>query len=324
MIQKILVADIGGTNARFSIAAIDSDAIAVEAPCAFRAADFRTIDEAVAAFLEQAPVRPDAACFAVAAPVGAPQIEFTNSPWVLDVEAMRRRLGVDRFLVVNDFAALAASVRRLETADVLRVKDGVADAAAPTLVIGPGSGLGQSLIVPCGSRDHIIATQGGHVGFAPGNDEEIAVLKILARDYGRVSAERLLSGPGLENIHRALGALAGEAENHLPADEITAASPETDPLAAKATAMFCAILGATAGDAALAAGAFGGVFLGGGILPKIREKLAKSEFASRFCAKGRMRALLEPVPVDLIVRDGAALLGAAALLAESGAQGRRG
>jgi glucokinase len=315
MTEPVLVADIGGTNARFALATRDKNSIITRDSQTFRAEDFETIRDAADAYLEAVTAKPKAACFAVAGPVSDDVIDFTNSPWVLDVANIKAALGLDRFMVANDFEALASSLRHLPKSDLVSVKPGVGAADAPILVIGPGTGLGQALVLPGDGCDRIIPTEGGHVGLAPGTDEEIEVMKFIAREHPRVSVERVLSGRGLVNIHRALCAIAGTPRVSLKANEITkAAMTKEYPIAVRAVEMFCELLGAVAGDAVLATGARGGVVLGGGILPKIREIFLTSQFTRRFLDKGRMRDYVERAPVDLIVNDGAALIGAAAIL----------
>lgn len=315
MNAPVLVADIGGTNARFALATIGDADVSVGEMHAFRAEDYESIRDAADAFLEAVQAKPKLACFAVAGPITDAVVEFTNSPWVLDIEKTKRQMKFDRLLAINDFEALATSVRQLKAADFLNVKPGDGDPQAPVLVIGPGTGLGQALLVPAGSGDRVIPTEGGHVAFAPYDDEEIEVLRFVRREHKRVSIERLLSGRGLVNIHRALCALAGTPRVSLQADEITrAALTKEFPIAVKAVEMFCAILGSAAGDAVLSSGARGGVVLGGGILPKIRDAFLNSAFVDRFLDKGRMRDYVSAVPVRLITRDGAALVGAAAKL----------
>lgn len=318
MTAPVLVADIGGTNARFALAAIAGDALSVGVMHTFRAEDYESIRDAADAFLEAVQERPALACFAVAGPITDAVVEFTNSPWVLDIEKTKRQMKLDRLLAINDFEALATSVRHLKTADFLEVKSGAGDPCAPILVIGPGTGLGQALIVPTGAGDRIIPTEGGHVAFAPYSEEEIEVLRFVQREHKRVSIERLLSGRGLVNIHRALCAIAGTPRISLQADEITrAALTKEFPIAVRAVEMFCAILGSATGDAVMSSGARGGVVLGGGIIPKIREAFLESAFVDRFLDKGRMRDYVAAVPIKLITRDGAALVGAAAKLKAS-------
>lgn len=315
MDDPFLVADIGGTNARFALAEFDAAGVRLGDMHGFRAEDYETISDAAHAFLEAVQRKPKAACFAVAGPITDEVVEFTNSPWVLDIADVKKQLKLERLLAVNDFEALAASVRHLGPSDLAPVKPGKSEPDAPIVVMGPGTGLGQAIIVPMGGKDVIIATEGGHVAFAPQDDEEIDVLRFIMRDHSRVSIERLLSGRGLVNIHRALCAIAGEPRAPLQADEITrAAQTRVQPLAVKAVDLFCAILGSATGDAVLATGARGGVVLGGGVLPRIRDLFLNSRFVERFLDKGRMREYVEPVPVDLVIREGAALIGAASRL----------
>jgi glucokinase len=319
MTEPVLVADIGGTHARFAMARPSGGAVAIETARVFRANEFSTLLDVAKAYFAAVSARPKAACFAAAGPVTDEVVEFTNSPWTLDIEETRRTLGFERFLVVNDFAALAAGVRSLKSGDFVRLKPGTADPEGPVLVVGPGTGFGQALIVPCAGRERIVATEGGHVAFAPQTEEEALVHRFLARTHPRVSIERLLSGPGIVGAYRAFVAASGARADNPDADDITrAALAGGDALAEKTVLMFCAALGAVAGDAALATGARGGVFLGGGILPKIRPMLERSAFVERFLDKGRMRAWLDAVPVDLIVREGVALIGAALLLSQAG------
>jgi glucokinase len=314
MDDPIIVADIGGTNARFALARYEKKTITISDAQRFHAEDFGSIRDAAAAYMESVSIRPVTGCFAVAGPVTDEQVEFTNSPWVLNIAEVKSALSMKQFLVVNDFEALASGVQSLKESDLLTVKPGVADPNAPVLVLGPGTGLGQALIVPFGGKRKIISTEGGHVSFAPRTNEEIAVMQFIMREHPRVSVERLLSGRGLVNLHRALCSLTNTQRVSLQADEITAAALDgTYPIAARAVNMFCELLGRVASDAVLGTGARGGVVLGGGILPKIRELFLKSAFVERFLDKGRMRYYVADVPVQIIVTDGAALLGAAAM-----------
>ncbi|MEM8772426.1 MAG: glucokinase [Pseudomonadota bacterium] len=317
MSELALVADIGGTNARFALASMSAQGIAIDAAQSFRAEDYETIRDAADAYLESVAEKPSRACFAVASPVGAAEIKFTNSPWRFRPHEIEKALSLREFRVINDFYALAAGVSHLSDSAFVSVKDGAADPEAPKLVIGPGTGLGQALIVPTKEGEKVIATEGGHVTFAPRTDEEFQIMKFIAREHPRVSVERLLSGRGLVNIHRALCAAENTQRVSLQANEITAAAiNKTYPIAVKAVNMFCELIGRVAGDAVLATGARGGVILGGGILPKIKDVFLTSAFSERFVDKGRMRDYVEATPVKLIVQDGSALFGAAASLSD--------
>ena len=315
MSDAILVADIGGTNARFAIANQAGDAISTHDAQTFRAEDFETIRDAADAYLESIKEKPKRACFAAAGPIIDNEVDFTNSHWTLRASEITGPLRLDAFRIINDFYALAAGVRYLSEDAFIEVKSGAPVLSAPQLIIGPGTGLGQALIVPNDGGEIVVATEGGHVSFAPRTDEEYEIKKFIAREHPRVSIERLLSGRGLVNIHRALCAIEGAQRISLQANEITKAAMTGEyPIAVKAVDMFCAILGRVAGDAVLATGARGGVVLGGGILPKISEVFLQSEFVDRFTEKGRMSDYVSAVPVKLIVKEGAALLGAAAAL----------
>ena len=315
--DAVLVADIGGTNARFAIAEIKRDCIKIFEPHNFRAEDFETVRDAAEAYLESVSVKPSRACVAVAGPVSNEEIVFTNSHWRFRPGDIKTALGMRDFKVINDFYALAAGIAFLPSDAFVNVKAGEGDPSAPVLVIGPGTGLGQALIVPNGGARKIVSTEGGHVTFAPRDDEEMAVMQFIAREHPRVSVERLLSGRGLVNIHRALCAIEGTQRASLQANEITAAAIDGSiPIAGKTVDMFCAVLGRVAGDAVLGTGARGGVVLGGGILPKIRDIFLASTFTEKFLNKGRMQSYIAPVPVKLIVAQSAALYGAAATLEE--------
>ncbi len=314
MTEPILVADIGGTHARFGLALAGEDGISVNEVRKFRADKFESLFDAARVYLDAVGLRPKTACFAVAGPITDAQVEFTNSPWVLNIEQAKRALSLTRFHVVNDFEALAAGVPSMRDEDFVQVKPGAGDPDAPILVMGPGTGLGQALIVPFGDQHRIVPTEGGHVSFAPYLDEEVALMHFLTREHERVSVERILSGPGIVNIHRFYCELKGAPCGSTHADEITAAAMKgADPMAIETMNMFFTLLGRAAGDAVLGTGARGGVVLGGGILPKIRELFLDSAFVESFLAKGRMRYYLEDAPIRLIIGEGGALLGAAVM-----------
>ncbi len=317
MANVILVADIGGTNARFALAEYSGRSITLRETQNFRAEDFETVRDAADAYLRSVSAKPARGCFAVAAPVNNSEVVFTNSHWRFRPDELETALVMDAFKVVNDFYALAAGVEYLDDDNFVHVKAATGDPSAPMLVIGPGTGLGQALIVPTDAGPKIIATEGGHVLFAPRTNEEFEIKKFIAREHPRVSVERLLSGRGLVNIHCALCAISDTQRISLQANDITAAAVEgTHPVAVKAVNMFCELLGRAAGDAVLATGARGGVILGGGILPKIQDIFLASNFTDCFLDKGRMRGLVDAVPIKMIVKGGAALYGAAASVRE--------
>ena len=214
---------------------------------------------------------------------------------------------------MNDFAALAFAAEVLQPKDLRAVGPDIPGLAGGTItILGPGTGLGVSCLARDGDRVVPMATEGGHVGFAPSDDAEVAALQVLRKQFGRVSVERILSGSGLEHLYRALEQIAGREARPLGAAQITAgADKKNDAGCRAALTMFCAIFGAVAGDLALAHGARGGVYIAGGIAEKIETFLGQSPFRARFEAKGRLSPFVKAIPTKLIVNPDVALLGAA-------------
>jgi glucokinase len=310
-----LVADIGGTNARFALSRPGSGAI--ERLKTFSAADFPDIATAITSYLDWAQARPSEACFAVACPAREDFIEFTNSPWRFSRGETALSFGWQRFSTINDFEALALGVPYAQPEGLRTIRHGIADPAGARAVLGPGTGLGVSGLVCDGHGGWVaLAGEGGHTGFAPQDEAEIDLLRHLQARFGRVSCERLLSGDGLVNIYEFLNARSGgPAERPSPA-EITARGLELgERVARDALLRFCAILGATAGDLALILGSTGGVYIGGGIVPRLLPILPESLFEERFANKGRLSSLLSHMPIYVVVDNTLALLGATATLA---------
>ncbi|MEO5336161.1 MAG: glucokinase [Magnetospirillum sp. WYHS-4] len=311
-----LIADIGGTNARLALIGDDG----VLGPSADVACDAHEgVEELLRAFLDgmAGGVRPDRVALAVASPVTGDQIYLTNRDWGFSVAALRHRLGFSRLEVVNDFAAVALALPYLESGDMHPVGEGRADPTAPMVAIGPGTGLGLSVLVPGpGSRPVVLATEGGHSTLPAGSDREAEAIAVLRREFGHVSVERVVSGPGLTNLHRALGRLDGRAdEADLNPAAITArAADGSCPLCREAVDIFCALLGEVAGNAALMVGARGGVFIAGGIVPRLGEVFPRSDFRARFEAKGRMSDYVKGIPTAVIVHGHPAFLGLAGLV----------
>ena len=302
-----LLADIGGTNARFALL----DGGALTPPVNLPLDGFTGIAAAIAAYLgDRTP--PADAVLAVAGPVEGTAVRLTNRGWVVDGAAVQAALGLGRARVVNDFAALSWSLPSLTAADLHPLGGGAAVPGAPMAVLGPGTGLGVGAFLPPG---HALVTEGGHASLAAHDAREAQVIEWLrARHNGHVSAERALSGQGLENLHAALAAADDVATGPLDAATITARGLAGEcPVCRAALEMFCAMLGGVAGDLALLYGAQGGVYVAGGICPRFPDFLAASRFRERFEAKGRFRAWLAKVPAWLVVRHDAAMLGLAAL-----------
>ncbi len=308
-----LVGDIGATNARFAL--VDPHG-ALTGTRALLCDDYPTITEAITTYLADAgKAKPAAAVLAVAASPTGDEVEMTNHPWTFSIEGVRQAVGLKRLRVVNDFHANAAVVPYLGTDDRIQVGPGTPVAQSPIGVLGPGTGLGVSALVPTPSGPKPMPGEGGHVTMSPADARESAVLDIMRERYDHVSAERLLSGPGLVNLYNTLCELSKVKAASLTAAQIT--DPKIgagDACAREATDMFCAMLGTVAGNLALTLGAHGGIYIAGGIVPKLGDAFAQSQFRERFEAKGRFRDYLAPIPTYVIVRPFAALLGAAKLL----------
>jgi len=308
-----LVGDIGATNARFALVAPDGE---ISKTRVLLCDDYPTIADAITAYLADASgTKPVAAVLAVAASPTGDEVSLTNHPWTFSIAALRQAIGLERLKVVNDFHANAAAVPYLAPTERIQVGPGAPLADAPIGVIGPGTGLGVSALVPTPAGPKPIPGEGGHVTMSPADARESAVLEIMRGRYDHVSAERVLSGPGLVNLYNTLSELS-----HVKAAPLTAAQI-TDPKigagdasAHEATTMFCAMLGTIAGNLALTLGARGGVYIAGGIVPKLGDAFAQSQFRERFEAKGRFRDYLAAIPTYVIVRPFAALLGASKLL----------
>ena len=302
MDAPLLLADIGGTNARFTLLRHGTPTPLV----ALRLDSFPHMEAAIAHYLSQQvlPAPPAGALLAVAGPVAGNSVTLTNRGWVVDGAAISARLGIGPTRVLNDFEALAWALPALTAADCLAIGPALApQPGAPLAVLGPGTGLGVGAFLP---PNRVLPGEGGHATLSAGDDEEAAILALLRRRHGHVSAERLLPGPGLVALHEALAELHGLPPPGLTAAQVTAGAPET-------LARFCAMLGGFAGNVALTYGARGGVFLGGGILPRIPAALAASAFRARFEAKGRLSPYLAAIPTWLITRPDAALVGLAHL-----------
>jgi glucokinase len=309
-----LIADIGATNARFAMVEPGGP---VTRPRAFATDDFVSLRDAIEAYFEAEtpPNRPTVAVLAVAAPVDGDRVTLTNHPWNFSVDQLRRHFKFTALRVVNDFVANALAVPHLADTDRRQIGGGKPVVGAPVGVLGPGSGLGVSTLVECDGEMISIQGEGGHVTMAAADAREAAVLELMRRRFDHVSAERFLSGPGLVNLYNALCELAGEPAAPLTAAQITDPGTEKHyPRAREATVMFCAMLGTIAGNLALTVGARGGVYIAGGIVPKLGARFAQSGFRARFEAKGRFGSYLAAIPTYVITHPEPAFLGAATLL----------
>jgi len=310
-----LVADIGATNTRLALVEPGGAVTRVRVFATDEAPD---LGDMIAAYLaaETAAIRPVAAVLAIAAPVSGDEITLTNFPWTFSIHDLRDRFGLKQLRVINDFVANAYALPHLGDNDCTKVGAGAPVLGAPCGVLGPGSGLGVSAVVPGdGGALTPISGEGGHVTMAAAHEHEAAVLDLLRRRLDHVSAERVLSGPGILNLYNALCELAGEPQEQFTPAQITdVKTGEEHPRARAATEMFCAMLGTIAGNLALTLGARGGIYIAGGIVPRLGTRFAESQFRARFEAKGRFRDYLAAVPTYVIIRPFPALLGAAKLL----------
>lgn len=316
-----LVADIGGTNARFALATAQRQTpLIAESVRQLAVHDFPSLVDAARHYVDS--MRPISGTlatgvFAIAGRVDGDQALMTNHPWLISRAATERSLGLESLQLVNDFAAQAMAVGLLTDADLGVVgtvgRQRSNGSSRTYAVLGPGTGLGVSALIVRGDVSFALETEGGHTAFAPSTAEETAVLERLLSEFGRVSNERLISGGGLSNIQLALAREAGDAAaSRLPPQDITAAARNGDALCQRAVEMFCSVFGAFAGDLVLTLGAWDGVFLTGGLVPKLLGELQASGFRRRFEAKGRFSAAMARVPTLAVLHPQAGLLGAAA------------
>jgi glucokinase len=315
-----LLADIGGTNARF---ALESAPGKVDLIKVLACASYPTLAHALKAYLASADVL--AACggplrhaaLAIANPLTGDLVRMTNHHWEFSIEALRLECGFETLVVANDFTALARALPHLAPDQKVQIGGGVAVPNTPLGLVGAGTGLGVSGLIPCKSSWTALLSEGGHVTFSPGNEMEVAVLRFAWREFDHVSAERFLSGDGIELLYRALSSLGGQAGATMAAPEISrrALSGEC-ALCERVIDMFCGMLGTVAGNLAITLGAQGGIYIGGGIVPRLGEMFAKSSFRSRFEQKGRFVHYLAQVPTFVITAQYPAFLGVSAILAE--------
>jgi glucokinase len=313
----VLLGDIGATNARFALL---TDGLL--GPVKWIAvAHYPQFADAIQDFLQEH-LRErlvENALFAVAGPVKGGRCDFTNCSWSIDGRDMRDRFRLQTVRIVNDFEATALSLPHLMEGDVRSLGGGRAISGAPMAALGPGSGLGVAGLVGDGARRIVVASEGGHATLATTSRREDVILDQLRQRFGHVSAERVLSGPGLENLYRAIAAVDELDVPSRSASEITQAALQgACPASRAALDMFCAMLGGFAGNVALTYGARGGVYIAGGIAPRILGHLAVSEFRSRFVQKGRFQTYLEEIPSQVIVHPAATFLGLMALSGTTG------
>ncbi len=310
-----LLGDIGGTNARWAWQA--SAGAPIEHVAVLPCAGSPSIADCALRYLrERGLATPHSAGIGIATAITGDEVRMTNHHWSFSITELKRQLGVQRCLVINDFTALALSLPALRAGDLHALGGGAAVAGAPLALLGPGTGLGVSGVVP-GAAGGVVALsgEGGHVTLAAADDGEAAVLALLRRRFGHASAERALSGPGLVNLYEAACTLAGATPRALtPAAVSAAAQAGTCPHCTRAVALFASLLGNVAGNLALTLGARGGVFVGGGVVPRLGTAFDAALFRRRFEEKGRFAAYLREVPAWLITAPTPALVGASQAL----------
>ena len=318
-----LLADIGGTYARFTI---ETAPAVFEYTASLRCADHADFHAAVSAYLAGLPTGQvghiEHAAIAIANPVEGDEVRMTNYHWRFSIEQMRQRLALETLVVVNDFTALAMSLPRLVPDQRRQVGGGQARDRSVVGLLGSGSGLGVSGLIPAADGWVALGTEGGHTSFSPRDEREIAILRHGLTEFAHLSHERLLSGPGIELIHRALRARAGlpllaaSASTALSAPEITRRALDgSDAVCAETLDAFCAMLGTAAANLAVTLGALGGIYIGGGIVPRLGMVFDRSPFRSRFEDKGRFSDYVKAIPTYVITAEHATFTGASAILA---------
>jgi glucokinase len=312
--MALLAADIGGTHARFAIASRNADGIQLEAIEKLKVEDFASLDSALERYRALAGPLPARAAVAVAGPVEGELLKLTNNPWVLRPALMAERLGFERVRLVNDFEAVAHAVAVLKAQDLAHVAGPARPlpAEGSISVIGPGTGLGVAMLVRKGGRQLVLPTEGGHIDYAPLDSVEDRILAHLRQAFRRVSVERVVAGPGLDNIRTAIAAIEGRAIAPMDDSQLwQEAIAGQDELARAALDRWCLALGSVVGDLALAHWS-GAVVFAGGIVPRLGDFLARSGFHARFTAKGRFEPHMARLPILRIIHAEPGLLGAAA------------
>jgi glucokinase len=317
----ILAGDIGGTHARLAVFDVRQGQLELVTSNAFPSQQFSGLDEIVAQFVKASGVQPDQACFGIAGPVINGRVEASNLPWIVESTRLAQELKLSKVDLINDLEATGWGIGALLPGDVVPLNNVVAKEPGNQAVIAAGTGLGEGGLYWDGTRHHVFASEGGHCDFAPLDDLQVELFEYLRKRYGHVSDERVLSGPGLVNIFDFLR----DTRRGTPPEWLVAEITEHDAAAAisrsglagkchmceQALDIFVAIFGAEAGNLALKIKATGGVFLAGGIAPKIVSKLTTPIFMQAFLTKGRLRRLMETIPVKVIMNDQLALFGAA-------------
>ena len=316
----VLVGDIGGTNTRLALYERRNGGLQPAVEMNFKSREHSSLDEMVAAFISQTKLPVDRACFGVAGPVKDDRISASNLAWMVDARTLARILNLEKVYLLNDLQAIAYGVLALTPKDQLALQPGQ-QVLGNRAVIAAGTGLGEAGLFWDGTRHHPFASEGGHADFAPRNDLELDLFRYLVARFERVSYERIISGPGLVNVYLFLRDTKRDPEPAWLAAEMSQGDPGAvitrnalaakSPLCEHALDIFVDVYGAEAGNCALRFMATGGIFIAGGIAPKILAKFSDPRFLAAFTAKGRLAALLEAVPVSLVTNEKVGLLGSA-------------
>lgn len=314
MVKHAIVADIGGTNARFS--RVNLETLALDHVVVYPCADFATLALALNYYRTEQQLTDIAhVAVAIACPVNGDLVKMTNFFWQFSISETKAELGLAEFIVLNDFTAVAMCLPALTATEKVKFGPGTADTSKPMAVLGAGTGLGVGHLIPTAHGYIPLPGEGGHVDWTAQNEQEWFVQRYLAAHFGHVSPERLLSGPGIESLYLALAAYRGINTEPKSAAEISQhALAKTDDLCSAVIAQFFASLGGLAGDLALTLSTFGGVYVGGGIVPKLLPLLEDSEFRSRFEAKGRFTDFNRQIATYVVTAEQPGLLGCAVYL----------
>jgi glucokinase len=323
--MNVLAGDVGGTNARLAMVEVADGRAVVRRQQTYLSAQYPELAPIVRAFCGEVGTRPARACIGMACPVVEDECRATNLPWRVDARTLGADTGIPRVAVINDFRAVGYGLALLDPADLVTLQRGEPKERAPIALIGAGTGLGEAFLLWCGDHYEVFSSEGGHGDFAPRDEREAGLARFLRQQYGHASRERVVSGPGIAQVYRYLAstgvapeqtAVRAELEREDPAAVITRhALAGTDPLSQLALDLFVNAFGAQAGNLALTVLARGGVYLAGGIAPRIVSKLGAGGFLRAFRDKGRMSDFLATVPVHVITNPQVGLLGAAAVAA---------
>ena len=317
----ILAGDIGGTNSRLAVFEVLENRLKPRTIKTYPSKEYESLDDIIRLFTSEHPFPIDSACIAIAGPVTKGQVATTNLAWLIDANRLAGQLGLEQFGLINDLEAIGYGIHELNKEDVVVLGEGARDSTGNLAIIAAGTGLGQAGCYWDGVDHQPFACEGGHADFAPRNQIEVELLNYLLEKFDRVSYERILSGFGLFEIykflhHTGLGDEPGDLTQVIyqqahPAPIVRAAIENRSETCRQALTLFVSIYGAEAGNLALKVMAMGGVYIGGGIAPKILPYLQGPQFMQSFTAKGRMRPLLESMPVRIILNEKTGLLGAA-------------